>query len=91
MAVGEGAGDLGRGREQERGLLVDEDGREALCGRDGLGGGGGQSQGRKGGVDGRLAGREVGRGRGQLMAARLVRRGAVEGVASSAARGGHVG
>lgn len=62
MAVGEGAGDLGRGGKEEGGFLVDEDGGEALRGGDGVLGGVGQGGGGEGGVgrgDGGSAGSEV--------------------------------
>ncbi len=52
MAVGEGAGDLGRRGEEQGRLLVDEDGRGALGGGGG-GGSGGESGGREGSVSGR--------------------------------------
>lgn len=52
MAVGEGAGDLGRRGEEQGRFLVDEDGREALGGGDGLLGGGGESRRGEGGVGG---------------------------------------
>lgn len=52
MAVGEGAGDLGRRGEEQGGFLVYEDGREALGGGDGLFGGGREGRGGEGGVGG---------------------------------------
>lgn len=95
MTICQRPGDLRRGGEKQRALLVDEDGGKALGGRDGLLRGRGESCGRESGID-RLLGGAASQERGGWVVGRVVdSRGggarAREGIASGATRGGHVG
>lgn len=95
VAIGEGTGDLGRGCEEERALLVDEDGTQTLCGGHGILRGRGEGRGGEGGVGGwdrgRTGGQVGGGGRRGVVGGCGGGGGAVEGVASRATRSGHVG